>query len=320
VPLFKFHSNIRLLIFGLLLMFALAACGPSTATTTVTEPPLVETQAVTDPASTETSAVTEDVAPASMENPLPADPVAMSFTARDGVELQGTFYPAAEINAPVIVLLHWAPGDQSDWRAIAAWLQNRGLQVSAGGANKPWLDSSWFPEFAEDYSFNVFTFTFRGCEGGCQTFEREVWRLDVEAAMTEVIRMENISRSQVLAIGASIGADGAAYGCHFYNTELGGCQGAFSLSPGGYLDLLYSQEVASLEAEMISRPAWCLYAEGDGESAEACLEATGTLYRAVDYSGSSHGMRLINPEQTPNPLNLILDFIHDYLQCDICAL
>jgi pimeloyl-ACP methyl ester carboxylesterase len=255
-----------------------------------------------------------------MANPLLADPVAMSFTARDGVELQGTFYPAAEINAPVIVLLHWAPGDQSDWRAIAAWLQNRGLEVEPGGANEPWLDPSWFPEFAEEYSFNVFTFTFRGCEGGCQSFDREGWRLDVEAAMTEVIRMEDINRSQVLTIGASIGADGAAYGCHFYNTELGGCQGAFSLSPGSYLDILYMQEVASLEAELISRPAWCLYAEGDGESAEACLEATGTLYRAVEYSGSLHGMRLINPEQAPNPLSLILDFIHDYLQCDICAL
>ena len=308
---------LKVIIFGVLLSIVIAACQPTPASPTPT---------TTDESMTETETVSTDIPVAdsnstgAMDNPLPADPVAMSFSARDGVELQGTFYPAAEVNAPVIVLLHWAPGDQSDWRAIAAWLQNRGLEVAADGASEPWLDSSWFPEFADEYSFNIFTFTFRGCEGGCQAFDRKGWRLDIEAAMTEVIRMENINRSQVLTIGASIGADGAAYGCHFYNTELGGCQGAFSLSPGGYLDLPYAQEVTSLESELIGRPAWCLYAEGDSESAVACQDATGMLYRAVDYSGNLHGMRLINPEQAPNPLTLILDFIHDYLQCDICAL
>ncbi len=254
------------------------------------------------------------------ENPLPADPIAMNFTTRDGVELEGTFYPAAVNNAPVIVLMHWALGDQSDWRAIAAWLQNRGLAVEPGGADEPWLDPSWFPVFADEYTFNVFTFTFRGCDGGCKTFDREGWRLDVEAAMTEVVRMESINRSEVLTIGASIGADGVAYGCHNYNNQLGGCQGAFSLSPGGYLEIPYAQEVANLEAELIGRPAWALYAESDTESAAASREAIGSLYRAVEYSGSLHGMQLINPDQDPNPLDLILEFIHDYLECDICSL
>lgn len=313
-----YRSNLlKVVAFGLLLSVILAACQPSSASPT--DPSITETESMAETLATD-STITEAATLGSAENPLPAAPVTMSFTARDGVELQGTLYPAELVNAPVIVLLHWAPGDQSDWRAVAAWLQNRGLQVEPGGTDEPWLDSSWFPEFADEYSFNVFTFTFRGCEGGCQAFDREGWRLDVEAAMNEVIRMDNIDRSRVLTIGASIGADGAAYGCHYYNTELGGCQGAFSISPGGYLDLPYAQEVASLEAELIGRPAWCLYAEGDGESAAACQETSGLLFRAVDYGGSLHGMRLINPEQDPNPLNLILDFIHDYLQCDICAL
>ena len=316
-PLYRFKPMSALAV---LLSFSLllAACQPAASTSAA--PPTPETEAVTEVLPAEGQATSDPAPTAVPAEPLPADPVLMTFTARDGVELQGTLYPAAEVNAPVIVLMHWAPGDQSDWRAVAAWLQNRGLQVAPGGTNEPWLDSSWFPVFGDEYSFNVFTFTFRGCEGGCAAFDREGWRLDAEAAMNQVIRMDHIDRSRVLTIGASIGADGAAYGCHYYNTELGGCQGAFSLSPGGYLDIPYDHEVASLEAELIGRPAWCLYAAGDSESAAACGETTGLLFRAVEYGGSLHGMRLISPEQDPNPLTLILDFIHDYLQCDICEL
>lgn len=312
------HDIIKILAVLILVSFVLTGCQQATSSPTAAS----EGETANQVESTEADlpAETEAVPATADENPLPADPITMSFTTRDGVELAGTFYPAATTTAPVIVLTHWAPGDQSDWRAIAAWLQNRGLQVEPGGADEPWLDSSWFPAFADDYSFNVFTFTFRGCEGGCMTFDREGWRLDVEAAMDEVARMDNVDHSSVLTIGASIGADGAAYGCHSYNAQLGGCQGAFSLSPGGYLDIPYSEEVANLEGELVGRPAWCLYAEEDSESAAACLEAAGSLYRAVNYPGSLHGMRLINPEQDPNPLELIIDFIHDYLQCDICSL
>jgi hypothetical protein len=252
-------------------------------------------------------------------NPLPPDPVPMTFAASDGEELQGIFYPAETTDAPLIVLFHWARGDQKDWEAIAYWLQNRGNQVIDPAESPTWRDSSWFPDISPDFSFNVFTFTFRGCDGGCQSFNSQDWRLDVEAAMTYVIGIENVDLSRVLTIGASIGGDGAAYGCHFYNSELGGCQGAFSISPGGYLTVPYAQEVASLDGELIPRPAWCLYSEGDSDSATACQEATSSLYLAVEYSGSLHGMNLITPDVDPNPLDQILEFIHQYLQCDICS-
>ena len=313
-----YWSEHKIILGALLLLgFALAGCQPSEVAPTATME--TETIGLTETAVTDVTEAPSEIS-VDDKNPLPADPIAMIFTTRDGVELSGTFYPAAVNNAPVIVLMHWALGDQSDWRAVAAWLQNRDLQVEPGGADEPWLDPSWFPTFAEEYTFNVFTFTFRGCDGGCSTFDREGWKLDVEAAMTEVVRMENINRSEVLTIGASIGADGAAYGCHNYNNQLGGCQGAFSLSPGGYLDIPYAQEVASLEAELIGRPAWALYAVEDTQSAAASREAAGSLYRSVEYPGSLHGMWLINPDQTPNPLELILEFIHDYLECDICSL
>jgi dienelactone hydrolase len=226
----------------------------------------------------------------------------------DGMELSGTFYPAARAGAPLVVLMHWAPGDQTDWRVIAAWLQNRGLAVEPG--SEPWLDASWFPAMPESSSFNVFTFTFRGCEGGCAAFDREGWALDVEAAMTHAATLPEIDPAQVMAIGASIGADGAAYGCHYYNEMVQeGCQIAISLSPGGYLKMPYPEEVSALESEIPAKPTRCLYAVGDAEAAGACQNASGQSYLGFEYEGSDHGMALIEPTRAPNPLDIILESI-----------
>jgi len=164
----------------------------------------------------------------SVENPLPPDPIALTIQTSDGVDLPGFFFPAATIDAPLVVLYHWAPGDQKDYEAIAPWFQNRGYQVDIPEGAAPFLDSSWFPVLPEDVSFNVVTFTFRGCEGGCQQFNPEGWQLDAEAVMSQITTLDNVDATQVVTIGASIGADGAAYGCHYYNENFGGCQGALS--------------------------------------------------------------------------------------------
>lgn len=320
----KKNALIKLFILAVGLSLILTACKGGTETGAVTEEPSAAADDL--PAETDESdglGEASTAAPSTEDstmNPLPAEPITQTFTASDGTELEGTFYPAATTDAPLLVLMHWAPGDQSDWRAIAAWLQNRGLQPDTGNNGEAWLDSSWFPVLLDDVTFNVFTFTFRGCEGGCQEFNREGWKLDVEAAMHQIIGIENVDLSQVLTIGASIGADGAAYGCHFYNTELGGCLGAFSISPGGYLMIPYPDEVALLENELLPRPAWCLYSAGDSVSAAACQDASGQLYQATEYDGSAHGMSLIDPDVQPNPLDELLRFIELYLDCDVCSL
>jgi hypothetical protein len=319
----KKNAIMKLFVLVMGLSLLLTACKAGTDTTVATEEPSTPTQEPTDAGDNGDTGAASTTAPQvedSNINPLPADPITQTFTASDGTVLEGVFYPAATTDAPLLVLMHWAPGDQSDWMAIAAWLQNRGLQPYLGASAEPWLDSSWFPVLLEDVTFNVFTFTFRGCEGGCQTFDREGWKLDVEAAMLHIIGIENVDLSKVLTIGASIGADGAAYGCHFYNTELGGCLGAFSLSPGGYLTVPYADEVALLENELLPRPAWCLYSAGDGESAAACQTVTGQFYKATEYAGAAHGMDLIRPEVDPNPLDELLRFIELYLDCDVCSL
>jgi len=51
---------------------------------------------------------------------LDSMPQEVKFAASDGQELKGYFYPACSSGAPVVVLMHWAGGDKSDWYEIPA--------------------------------------------------------------------------------------------------------------------------------------------------------------------------------------------------------
>ena len=266
-----------------------------------TEPPPTEPPP-TQPPPTETTSPEEPETPALP--PIPAEPMTIEFEAADGQQLVGTYYPAAVNPAPGVVLFHWAPGDQCDWRAVAPWLQNRGVKVECAAAQEgPWLDSSWFPPLAEGESYAVFTFTFRGCEGGCANFQPDGWLLDAKAAMETIVRLPGVDTTRLAAIGASIGADGALNGCE------NGCLGALSLSPGSYLGLPYSEEVDRLGSGEPPVPVVCLAAEDDGDSAETCSAASGDLYGVIIYPGNDHGVQLINPDSEPNVLKVILDFL-----------
>ena len=188
---------------------------------------------------------------------------------------------------------------ETDWVVIAAWLQNRGLEVEPG--EEPWLDPSWFPPMLEGQSFAIFTFTFRGCEGGCGSRDFEGWLLDAKAAVQTAKELDGIDPEQIAIIGASIGADGAADTCEE------GCLGAFSFSPGSYLTVPYDEAVAAIDGA--GKPAWCLAAEEDIGSAPACQSASGDHYRMEMYPGSDHGMQLIKPDAEPNTLELVLEFL-----------
>jgi len=261
----------------------------------------------------------EVVAETSDENPgLPADARDVVFASKDGIELEGRFYPARFSDSPLIVLMHWAPGDQDDWNAIAAWLQNREDEISieTGNSTDPWLDSTWFPTMLTTTSFNVFTFTFRNCKGGCARFEREKWYDDVKAAVDYSVGLDGIDPVRIIMIGASIGSDGAVDGCAYLNQKTpGACLGAMSLSPGNYLTIDYAEKVTA----MSPIPVWCLYAEVDAESASICgnLDSenfTKYAYPATMVYSNGHGMNLIEQNQEPNPLNLMVDFLGDLTQ------
>jgi len=251
--------------------------------------------------STEAPADTPAAEPVAVMSP---DPQSVEFEAEDGQVLSGTYYPAAEDAAPCVVLLHWAPGDQTVWALIAPWLQNRvDLAGIAAPSDAPWHDSSWFPAVPEGESYAVLTFTFRGCEGGCQEFAREGWLLDAQAAVDFAKTLPGVDPRRIATVGASIGADGAVNGC------AEGCLGVFSLSPGSYLTRDYAAEVTRLASMSPAVPAKCIAAEGDQASAAACESASGDTYEMVIYPGDDHGVELIRPDADPEVLQSILDLL-----------
>ena len=314
------HRSIVLLCAAAILI-ALAACAPTSvptpegavaSPTSASEPTAAPTEVPptelpTEPPPTEVPPTeappTDTPAPTSLP-PLPAEPQRIEFETQDGQLLVGTYYPAAINPADTVVLMHWAPGDQRAWVEIAKWLQNRGeAGASEGQAESPWLDPSWFPAVPDGLSFAVFTFDFRGCVGGCSEFAPDGWLLDAMAAMETVKALPGVDPSRLVAIGASIGSDGAVDACGE------GCMGALSLSPGSYLTVPYADAVAALGDEEPAKPAWCLAAEGDQDSAEACRSASGDHYWANIYPGAGHGMQLVRPETDPDTLVVILDFL-----------
>jgi hypothetical protein len=259
------------------------------------------------------------------EPPLDAAPQRIEFQAEDGKGLVGYYLPAAMNPAPAIVLMHWAGGDQRDWIEIGPWLQNRPGELPplddiigpdcGPQLEGPWLDPSWFPVFPEGLSFAVFIFDFRDfCESEAGLTDPSEWALDAKAAFDTVATLEGVDAGRIVGVGASIGADGAADGCVLHNLNASTCLGAFSLSPGNYLQGVhypqsYAETVDVLDGAPPPIPAWCLAAEGDTISADTCRSASGEAYVMQIYPGDLHGMRLVTPELELNSLILLQDFL-----------
>lgn len=307
------------------LSLLIAACGTATpppVTEEATEAPeIVATEPPTSaPTEPPTVAPTEPPAPTKAPSGLDANPQRIEFQAEDGKNLVGYYFPSKYADAPVVILMHWAGGDLTDWCEIAPWLQNRADEnpvkperCANAGAGLPasiaatWLDPTWFPSMNAEASMAVFAFDFRGygeSEAGGSGIELT---LDAKAAFATASGLTGVDASRMAALGASIGADGAADGCLLYNQEAGsGCVGALSLSPGNYLEMDYAATVA----EIVPNPVWCLTTEGDEGSYSTCNAASGENYRTVIYTGSDqHGMTLLAPEFDPQPMILIQEFL-----------
>lgn len=306
----------------IVLIFLLAACAvPAPATETATEPaaePATPTKAFT---ATEVPSTATVASPSRPLSNLGADPQRKEFQADDGKNLVGYYYPSKYADAPIMILMHWAGGDLTDWCEIALWLQNRRDEnpanpercANAGsglpaGMSTPWLDSTWFPPMAPEVSFAVFAFDFRDYgESEKGLGSSSDWAKDAKAAFITAAGLEGVDATRMASMGASIGADGAPDGCVLYNQEAGsGCVGAFSLSPGNYLGM----DFAAVVRDLASTPVWCLAGELDSGSAPVCDGAGGERYRSVVYPGIDlHGMRLITPDLEPQPLILTQDFL-----------
>ncbi len=239
---------------------------------------------------------------------LDPGPIQIDFLTDDGIWLSGNYYPA-EINpAPLIVLFHWARGDQAEWEEIAVWLQDRGQLDSKPDYNRSWKSSVWFPEQTLENSIGILTVNFRECAGGCKAYLPTEWLLDVEAVMFASSSLQGVDPNAILTAGASIGADGAIYGCSWLNKQdQGTCRGSFLLSPGSTLTIPFDLLAAELSLDR-SLPIYCLIGLRDDASVETCFDIPGLTL--VDYGYiENHGFELVQPEIGRNPLLLLQEFI-----------
>jgi len=295
----------KIFLVNLVLIVILSAC--KTTTEEILTTATAETRTKTEKVKSTQITQTEQPASKDLVILLP-DPVQVTFTAKDNQELSGTFFPAARQTAPVIVLMHWYPGDQYEWTEIAYWLQNRGIHGDENGV--PWKDPSWFPALNYDDSYNVLTFTFRGCSGQCSSFQQDTWLLDAEAALLFARTLPGVDPDRIISIGASIGGDGAIDGCAaVLEDDPSSCLGALSFSPGNYLNKEYQEMVTVLADNDPPRPAWCLFDVNDLDSA-MCDDFSSDNYYTEGWSdGNLHGMHLITPNLEPRPLERMLDFL-----------
>jgi len=241
---------------------------------------------------------------------LDPEPIEIKFTTEDGVKLDGLYYPASNNPAPLIVLVHWARGDMTEWEQIALWLQDRELLERTLDHNRSWKSSDWFPELDIEGPVGVFAFTMRDCQGSCQSYSPEEWLLDIEAAMQRAANLQGVDKERIMTAGASIGADGALYGCAWVNQAgFGSCTGSFSLSPASLLTIPYEELAKQLISAEPSLPIYCLFGLRDDASVETCLDLPGLV--AVDYGYiENHGFELIQPGQVQDPLLLLNEFIN----------
>ena len=295
----------KVILVNLILFVILTAC--KTISTEVIPTSTIETTSEIGPAVTIPIAQTEQPIFQDQIILLP-DPIQITFPTEDNQELNGTFFPAARKSAPVIVLMHWYPGDQYEWTEVAYWLQNHGIKGDLDGV--PWKDPSWFPVLNHDDSYNVLTFTFRGCSRRCNTFQQDDWLLDAKAALKYARTLPGVDPDRVISIGASIGADGAIDGCAaVLEDDPTACLGALSFSPGNYLTIPYRDMVKFLAANDPPRPAWCFFDITDPDSA-MCDDISSENYFPAGWSdGNLHGMHLITPNLDPVPLEQLLNFL-----------
>jgi len=221
---------------------------------------------------------TDTPPPAPTTPPFSAETQRVEFNAEDGTTLIGYYYPAPVVNAPVVVLMHWAPGDQKDWTNIGMvdWLTHKKLDGFAGE----------FPSMP----YAVFTFDFRGFGESGGQFDPAGWLMDAKAAYETAQSLPGIDPTKIAGIGSSIGADAVVDACGNI------CKGALSLSPGGYLNIPYKEAVALFNQNTTNRVnIRCIASEGDRESAPACQSATGEFYESVIYPGNLHGTEFLTP-------------------------
>jgi hypothetical protein len=161
-----------------------------------------------------------------------------------------------------------------------------------------------------DLPLGVFTFNLRECfADGCWAYLPVEWLSDIQAGMDTAVSLQGVDQDQIITAGASIGADGALYGCSWLNQSgKGSCQGSFLLSPSSLLTLPFEEVAGQLLDLDPPLPVYCLYGLRDDASVETCSNIPGL--QLVDYGYiENHGLELFQYKREPFPLDVIQEFI-----------
>ncbi len=288
-------------VLAALIFLLLTGCAPLTA---LTPPPPPSATALPSPSATPTTPPTlrptftleptNTPPPSITPRPFSQEKQRFTFVTEDGRILVGYHYPAAQINQPVIVLMHQSEADQTLWNAedsgLIAWLQNFPAPEGAGAATPS--AGGKLPTLPTGLSYNVFTFDFRGHgeSGGDPAQDFSEFILDARAAYQFAASLPYVNGQKVLGLGASIGADAVVDGCGTL------CAGAFSISPGNYLGPEYGVTVSALL--QAGKQIRCMYANNDGPSPATCWSvAQSDQYKIFSYPGNKHGMTFIVPRK-----------------------
>ncbi len=223
---------------------------------------------------------TPTLTPSPALSPTPAPPPGPQnsvFVSQDGQQLAGTYYPPPVCSAPItVVYFPWVRGDRNDWNEVAAVLPPDTPPVGA------------------------FSITTRGCEGSCgDVWDRPGWLLDYAAAVKAVQALPCAQQSRLVAIGSSVGADGAIYACARQEK----CVGALAFSANGYLNVPYEEEVAAMVQQ--GKQVWSVVSEGDTGAARLNRPEWSQFYHEIVLPGQEHGNQLYNPATG----QLIKDFV-----------
>lgn len=291
----------RILFLILCLMLFAAGCSPEPGESIPPSPTETEPAPVPEPSPTPTEAVPI----AAVELPLPPEAQRIEFQTEDDVTLVGYYYPASINPAPVVVLMHWAGGDQTDWLYVGmvSWLQNQDMEIPAAPEQK-FFDTPYpFPTLPENESYAVFTFDFRGYGESSGNIGQDEHILDTRAAYATAAGLEGVDPARIVGIGASIGADAVVDAC------VENCIGALSFGPGDYLNASYS--LAVLAMDRAGKSAWCIASEDVREDIQACNSVDGTHYRKQTYPQGGHAMFLFRTSNNLQPPieTVITDFL-----------
>ena len=110
--------------------------------------------------------------------------------------------------------------------------------------------------------------------------------MDARAAYQVARQMPNVDSSKIIGLGASIGGDAVVDTCNE------GCVGAFSISPGSWLNIDYGQAVQKLIAT--GKPVRCMYSVNDPPTPATCWSVSpDEHYKIYGYPGKKHGMTFV---------------------------